>query len=163
MFKPSRNTVLSYHPVLEKSSFFFLFLHNPNDLFIQKDFLFIYIPIVMCCKIVPSLFHLFFGCKLLFPPAQVIDPVRLPAAVKNLISTTLLHMRFPFYRKRNPIPSLYYLFRKCSLFGYSCRYARRAASRSSVNSFSMRSRRGALKAITLICSAIFFAIPSSDN
>jgi hypothetical protein len=54
MFKPSRNTVLSYHPVLEKSSFFFLFLHNPNDLFIQKDFLFIYIPIVVCCKIVPS-------------------------------------------------------------------------------------------------------------
>ncbi len=100
MFKPSRNTVLSYHPVLEKSSFFFLFLHNPNDLFIQKDFLFIYIPIVMCCKIVPSLFHLFFGCKLLFPPAQVIDPVRLPAAVKNLISTTPLHMRFPFYRKK---------------------------------------------------------------
>jgi len=143
--------------------FFFLFLHNPNDLFIQKDFLFIYIPIVVCCKIVPSLFHLFFGCKLLFPPAQVIDPVRLPAAVKNLISTTLLHMRFPFYRKRNLIPSLYYLFRKCSLFGYSCRYARRAASRSSVNSFSMRNRRGALKAITLICSAIFFAIPSSDN
>ena len=47
MFKPSRNTVLSYHPVLEKSSFFFLFLHNPNDLFVQKDFLFIYIPIVM--------------------------------------------------------------------------------------------------------------------
>lgn len=137
MFKPSRNTVLSYHPVLEKSSFFFLFLHNPNDLFVQKDFLFIYIPIVVCCKIVPSLFHLFFGCKLLFPPAQVIDPVRLPAAVKNLISTTLLHMRFPFYRKRNLIPSLYYLFRKCSLFGYSCRYARRAASRSRVNSFSM--------------------------
>ena len=100
MFKPSRNTVLSYHPVLEKSSFFFLFLHNPNDLFVQKDFLFIYIPIVVCCKIVPSLFHLFFGCKLLCPPAQVIDPVRLPAAVKNLISTTLLHMRFPFYRKK---------------------------------------------------------------
>ena len=100
MFKPSRNTVLSYHPVLEKSSFFFLFLHNPNDLFVQKDFLFIYIPIVVCCKIVPSLFHLFFGCKLLFPPAQVIDPVQLPAAVKNLISTTLLHIRFPFYRKK---------------------------------------------------------------
>ena len=151
MFKPSRNTVLSYHPVLEKSSFFFLFLHNPNDLFIQKDFLFIYIPIVVCCKIVPSLFHLFFGCKLLFPPAQVIDPVQLPAAVKNLISTTLLHMRFPFYRKRNPIPlpenteysSRYYLFKKCSLFGYSWRYARRAASCSSENSFSMHSRRGA--------------------
>ena len=85
MFKPSRNTVLSYHPVLEKSSFFFLFLHNPNDLFIQKDFLFIYIPIVVCCKIVPSLFHLFFGCKLLFPPAQVIDPVRLPAAVNRMV------------------------------------------------------------------------------